>query len=185
MKVTLWALYSAFFRVGLFTLGGGYSMLPMLIKEVVEKHGWATEDELVDYFAISQTSPGTIAVNTATFVGTRHRGIPGALFAMLGVVSPSWFCIALIATFFGKISDYPVVKQAFSGIRVVVLALIIHSLIRMIRKALTGMKDYTVLFLSLILVASGLLPTVAVIIGSGLISIGAMFFKEVNRNEPS
>ena len=95
----LWLFFITFAQIGGLTFGGGYAMLPMLQREVVERRGWATEEELTDYFAIGQCTPGIIAVNTATFIGRKYKGIPGAIFTTLGVVFPSVVIISLIAAF--------------------------------------------------------------------------------------
>ena len=116
-------LFLTFARIGGLTFGGGYAMLPMLQKEVVENRGWATEEELADYFAIGQCTPGVIAVNTATFVGYREAGILGGVMATLGVIFPSLVIITIIAAFIRNFADLPVVKHAFSGIRVCVCVL--------------------------------------------------------------
>ena len=118
-------LFLTFARIGGLTFGGGYAMLPMLQKEVVENRGWATEEELADYFAIGQCTPGVIAVNTATFVGYREAGILGGVMATLGVIFPSLVIITIIAAFIRNFADLPVVKHAFSGIRVCVCVLIL------------------------------------------------------------
>ena len=110
-------LFMAFFRIGAFTFGGGYAMLPMLQKEVVEKYHWATEDEIMDYFAIGQCTPGIIAVNTATFVGYKTRGIIGGIIATLSIITPSLIIITLIAAFLQNFADLAIVKYAFNGIR--------------------------------------------------------------------
>jgi len=96
--VKLWDLYLSFFRIGGLTFGGGYAMLPMLQREVITKHGWVTEEEVLDIYAIGQCTPGIIAVNTATMIGYRKRGIPGAIVATLGEVSPSLIIISILAT---------------------------------------------------------------------------------------
>ena len=93
----LWELFSSFARIGGFTFGGGYAMLPMLQKEVVEKRQWATEDEMLDYFAIGQCTPGVIFINTATFIGYKQKGIPGAIAATVGSVFPSLCIVMFIA----------------------------------------------------------------------------------------
>ena len=129
-------LYAAFFRVGLFTFGGGYAMLPMLQKEIVDARGWATEEELVDYFAIGQCTPGVIAVNTATFVGSRRKGIAGGAAATLGVISPSLIIIIAIAAFFTNFQDLAIVGHAFAGIRAAVTVMIGVSVYRIAKKAL-------------------------------------------------
>ena len=130
-------LFADFARVGVLTFGGGYAMLPMLQKEVVEKYGWATEEELMDYYAIGQCTPGVIAVNTATFVGRKQKGTPGAIAATLGVVFPSVAIITSIAAFLANFADLPLVKNAFAGIRVCVCVLIFNAVCRLWKKSVT------------------------------------------------
>ena len=101
----LWTLYRAFFMIGALTFGGGYAMLPMLEREIVAKHKWATQEEILDYFAIGQCTPGIIAVNTATFVGYKQKGIIGGIVATLGVVSPSIVIIMVIAAVLTNFMD--------------------------------------------------------------------------------
>ena len=127
----LWDLFLCFAQVGLFTFGGGYAMLPMLTREVVEHRGWATEEELVNYFAIGQCTPGVIAVNTATFIGYKRRGVIGGIVATLGMVFPSWVIICVIAGLLQNFQDLPVVQHAFAGIRVAVGVLILNAVIRL------------------------------------------------------
>lgn len=129
----LWTLYRSFFAIGLFTFGGGYAMLPMLEREVVKKHGWASHDELMDYYAIGQVTPGVIAVNTATFVGFHQAGIPGGIMATLGVITPSVAIILAIAALLGQVQDIAWVQHAFAGIRPVVGALIAGSVLKLFR----------------------------------------------------
>lgn len=129
------SLFAAFFRIGAFTFGGGYAMLPMLQKEVVERYHWATEDELMDYFAIGQCTPGIIAVNTATFVGYKTRKIPGAVIATLGVITPSLIIITLIAAFLQNFADLALVKHAFNGIRACVCVLILNAVTKLAKKS--------------------------------------------------
>ena len=105
----LFQLFFSFARIGGFTFGGGYAMLPMLQKEIVEKFGWVTEDELMDYYAIGQCTPGIIAVNTATFVGYKLKKLPGAIVATLGVITPSIIIITLIAAFLQNFAEFAVV----------------------------------------------------------------------------
>ena len=128
-------LFFTFARIGGLTFGGGYAMLPMLQREVVERHGWATEEELTDYFAIGQCTPGVIAVNTATFIGYQQRGIAGGIFATLGVVSPSLFIITIIAAFLQNFADYPIVQDAFAGIEVCVCVLIFRAVEKLLKKS--------------------------------------------------
>lgn len=128
-------LFMAFARVGAFTFGGGYAMLPMLQKEIVERYHWATEDEIMDYFAIGQCTPGIIAVNTATFVGYKTKGIIGGVVATLGVITPSIIIITLIAAFLKNFADLPVVKHAFNGIRACVCVLIFNAVSKLAKKS--------------------------------------------------
>ncbi len=121
-------LFCSFFKIGLFTFGGGYSMLPMLKKEVVEKHKWATELELLDYFAIGHCTPGIIAVNTATFVGYKHKRYLGSIVATLGIIIPSVIIIMLIANVLSLVIEYPIVQKALEGIRVAVIGLVLYAI---------------------------------------------------------
>ena len=124
-------LFVTFAKVGVCTFGGGYAMLPILQREVVEKKGWATEEELTDYFAVGQCTPGIIAVNTATFIGYKYRGIPGGVLATLGLVFPSLVIITLIAAFLSNFADIPVVQHALAGINAAVVALIAASVVKL------------------------------------------------------
>ena len=129
-------LFLTFARIGGFTFGGGYAMLPMLQKEVVEARHWATEDELMDYYAIGQCTPGIIAVNTATFIGYKQRGILGGIAATLGVIAPSMIIITVIAAFIKGFADIPAVAHAFAGIRACVCVLIFNAVVRLGKKSL-------------------------------------------------
>ena len=158
----LWKMFFAFARIGGLTFGGGYAMLPMLQKEVVEKNGWATEEELMDYYAIGQCTPGVIAVNTATFVGQKCRGTLGALFCTLGVVFPSMVIITLIAAFLSNFAHLAVVQNAFAGVRVCVCVLIFNAVVKLWKKSVVD-KAALVIFL-------------VVFIGSTLLDLSPIFF---------
>lgn len=136
----LWQLFVIFFRVGAFTFGGGYAMLPLMQKEIVEKRNWATDQEMLDYYAIGQSTPGIIAVNTATFIGYKRKGIIGAIVATAGVVFPSLVIITLIAAYFTQFRDYQVVKHAFAGIRVAVAVLILNAVKKMWKSSVKDWK---------------------------------------------
>ena len=110
-------LYFLFFKIGLFTFGGGYAMLPMIQRELVEKKGYATNEEIIDYYAIGQLTPGVIAVNVSTFIGMKRKGLWGAVFSTLGMITPSIIIISLCALILNNISSNIYVKYAFSGIR--------------------------------------------------------------------
>lgn len=129
-------LFLAFARIGGLTFGGGYAMLPMLQREVVENKKWATEAELMDYYAVGQCIPGVIAVNTAVFVGNKVRGLLGAISASLGVISPSIVIIVAIAAFIQSFSELEIVQNAFAGIRVAVCVLILTAVMKLFKKAI-------------------------------------------------
>lgn len=134
----------AFMRIGGFTFGGGYAMLPMLRRELVEKYRWATEEELMDYYAIAQCTPGAIAVNTATLVGYRVCGVWGGLVATLGVIFPSLVIITIIAALMQSFADIPAVQHAFIGIRACVCALISDSVIKLGKKAIVDVPTLVI-----------------------------------------
>lgn len=132
-------LFLTFARVGVLTFGGGYAMLPILQREVVERKGWATEEELTDYYAIGQCTPGIIAVNTATFVGRSRAGAFGGVVATLGVVFPSLVIITAIAALLTNFADLPAVRHAFSGIRVCVCVLILNAVVKLWKKTVVDL----------------------------------------------
>ncbi len=127
------SLYLCFLKIGAFLFGGGYSMLPLLERELVDRRKWTTEEELLDYFAIAQCTPGVIAVNTATFVGTKRKGALGGAIATLGVITVPVLLIVLIAAVLLRFWHLPIVSNAFNGIRVAVAALILSAVVRLAR----------------------------------------------------
>lgn len=135
MKLLL-DLFLTFARIGVMTFGGGYAMLPILQREVVETKKWATEEELMDYFAIGQCTPGIIAVNTATFVGQKKKGVSGGIIATLGIVFPSLVIISLLAGVIESFSHVVWVQNAFGGIRVCVCVLILNAVVKLFKKAI-------------------------------------------------
>ena len=140
-------LFITFAKVGVMTFGGGYAMLPILQREVVEKKKWATEEEIMDYFAIGQCTPGIIAVNTATFIGQKTKGVLGGIFATLGVVFPSLIIISLLAGVIKAFSHIEVVQHAFAGIRVCVCVLIINAVMKLFKKAVIDVPTMCIFIL--------------------------------------
>ena len=177
----LFELFMIFCRIGGFTFGGGYAMLPIIQKEIVEKRNWATDEEVIDYYAIGQCTPGIIAINTATFIGYNQRGILGAIFATTGMVFPSIVIITVIAKFFQHFQDYEIVQNAFGGIRVVVVALIVSTVINMYK---TSVKDNTGIIIFLIAFGAigffGISPILIIILSAlvGIIKCRNIIFKE-------
>lgn len=145
-------LFLAFAKIGAVTFGGGYAMLPILERDIVAKYKWATSEELLDYFAIGQCTPGVIAVNTATFVGHKQKGILGGIFATLGVVFPSFVIISIIAAFVTNYADIPMVKYAFNGIRVCVCVLIFNAILKLAKSSLIDKWTYAI-FMAVVLLS--------------------------------
>ena len=148
-------LFLTFAKVGVCTFGGGYAMLPILQREVVEKKGWATEEELTDYFAIGQCTPGVIAVNTGTFIGQKLKGIPGGVLATLGVVFPSLIIIMILAAFIQNFAHLPAVIHAFAGVRACICALILSSVIKLGKSALKDLPAIVIYVFILVLAVVG------------------------------
>ena len=148
----LGSLFLSFAKIGVLTFGGGYAMLPMLQREVVETHGWATEEELADYYAIGQCTPGVIAVNTATFIGRKLGGVLCSAAATLGVVFPSLVIITVIAAVLQNFAGLPPVRNAFAGIRVCVCALILNAVVKLWKKAVVDVPT-ALIFLSVLALA--------------------------------
>ena len=151
----IWKLFWVFAKMGAITFGGGMAMLPILQREVVRTQGWATEEELVDYYAIGQCTPGIIAVNTATFIGQKRKGVAGGIAATLGVVFPSLIIITILAGLISNFSHLTWVRNAFAGIQVCVCVLIFNAVMKLKKKAVID-RATAVIFL-LVLVGSVLL----------------------------
>ena len=140
-------LFITFAKIGAVTFGGGIAMLPILERELVQNRQWTTEEELTDYYAIGQCTPGIIAVNTATFIGQKQRGVIGGIIATLGLVSPSVIVITIIAAFLTNFADNPYVINAFAGIRVCVCVLVINAAYKLAKKAIVDRKTLIIYLL--------------------------------------
>ena len=173
MLKELLVIYWKFFRMGAVTFGGGYAMLPILRREIVQKSHWMGEEDIMDFYALSQGLPGIIAINTSVFIGYHHKKAPGAIAAAFGVVSPSVIIISIIAFFMTGFKDNPYVQHALSAISVCVVALILDSVIGMWKK---GVKDTIGLVLCLIILTLSLftkISPVLLVIVSALVGIVA------------
>ncbi len=175
----LWQLFSAFARIGGFTFGGGYAMLPMLQKEVVDKYGWATEEEVLDYFAIGQCTPGIIFVNTATFVGYKRKGLAGAICATAGSVFPSVVIVMIIAAVLTNFADLAVVQHAFGGIRVAVGVLILQAVLGLWKKSIVDKLCILIAVVSFCVASFTSISSIWVILIAGILGIvvRAVFYK--------
>ena len=164
----LFDLFLTFARVGGLTFGGGYAMLPMLQKEVVEKRHWATEEEIMDYYALGQCTPGIIAINVATFIGYKNRGVLGAIFSTAGMVFPTLIILTIIAAFLQNFAELPLVKNAFAGIRICVGVLVLNAVKTLWKKGVLDkatMAIAVIVFLGMILLD---VSPVVFVIGSGV-----------------
>ncbi len=174
-------IYTAWFKMGLFTFGGGYAMLPMIQKEAIEKHHWATEDEILDYYAVGQCTPGIIAVNTATFVGYKIKGILGSIFATLGVISPSLIIIFLISTLIKNFAELEVVQHALQGIQVAVCALMVNAIMNLFKKGVKDIPTALIFVGSFLLAHFTSIPTIFIVLLAGVCGYVLHFAK--NRKE--
>ena len=161
-------LFATFAKIGVLTFGGGYAMLPMLERECVETHKWTTSEELLDYFAIGQCTPGVIAVNTATIIDGKLRGFLGSAAATLGVVTPSVVIITIIAAELSSFADIPAVQYAFCGIRVAVAALIVNTVIKLIKQNVKNAAGIVICSLAFVIVAIFGASPIFVVIGAGI-----------------
>lgn len=164
-------MFLAFARIGGLTFGGGYAMLPMLQREVVEHYHWATEDELMNYYALGQCTPGVIAVNVATFVGYKQRGIIGAIVASIGVVFPSFVIISIIAACISNFAELALVKHAFAGIRVCVCVLIFRAVLKLWKKSVVDKPTLFIFLLVLICSTFTKITPIVFIVAAGMIGI--------------
>ena len=163
-------LFVTFFKIGLFTIGGGYAMLP-LIQADVQAHGWMTAEELVNFIAVSESTPGPFAVNVSTYVGAELAGLPGALCATLGVVLPSFLVIYVISFVLRQFSQLLVVQYAFNGIRAGVLALLLKALLSMYRQSPKGAVAYAIMAGAFVLTAFCGMDAVLVILASATVGL--------------
>ena len=168
----LLTIYTTFFKMGAVTFGGGYAMLPILRREVVQKHQWVDEETVMDYYALSQGLPGIIAINVSTFIGYRQKKIPGAIAAALGMVSPCIIIISIIAAFLSNFQDNLYVKHALAGVSVCVAALILDAVLNMWKK---GVRDVPGIIICLAMLALSLFSSISpilLVIACALLGIG-------------
>lgn len=143
----LWSLFLTFAKVGVMTFGGGYAMLPILQRDIVEHNKWATDEEVMDYYAMAQCLPGIIMVNTSVFIGRHRKGTLGGVVAGFASALPSLVIITVIATFLTAFADYPIVQNAFAGIRACVVVLIANAVIKLWKSAMVDWKSIVIVFL--------------------------------------
>ena len=170
-------LLISFVKIGFLTIGGGYVMLPMMQSELIDKKHWITEEELLDYYAVGQSTPGIIAVNVATFVGYKKAGITGGIVATLGIISPSLIIITALAGVIQSIDQYPNVQKAMSGINVAVCALITDATLNFIKKGVKNFVTLLVLLASFLLIYYVKVPSYLIVLGAAFLGAITYFVK--------
>ena len=181
-------LYLVYMKIGFINFGGGYAMLPLLERELVTKRGWTTLDELRDYFAIGQCTPGLIALNVSTFIGSKRKGVAGALAAMLGFLTGPISMILVIAAFLQNFASIEIVQHAFAGIRVCVCVLIVQAVIRLWKSSVVDVITFALYIIILALsVCSTFLPfkvpTVVLVISAGVAGLLISLWKNRKNAE--
>jgi len=176
-KVSLWQIFAVFAKIGAFTIGGGYAMIP-IIQDEMSRRGWISEEELPDIVALSQSAPGVMAVNISIFAGYRLRGVKGSIAATLGSITPSFFIILAIAMLFTSFKDNPWVIKAFKGIRPVVISLIAVPMVNMARKCCKSWWAWALAVVSLLLVALLNVSPIYIILCVLVLAFGYTYFKE-------
>jgi len=177
MKVLL-NLFWVFFRIGAVTFGGGYAMLPILERELCEQRGWVTKDEIMDYYAIAQCTPGIIAVNTSVMVGYKIRRVGGGIAAMMGIVMPSLIIITIISAFIKNFAELQIVQNALGGIRVAVCALVMNSIIKMFKTGVVDLFCGGIFIASLCAVAFLDVSPILVVVGAAVLGIAGKWLME-------
>lgn len=176
----LYNLYFSFAKIGTFTIGGGLAMMPMMQSELIEKRKWITDEELIDYYAVGQSTPGIVAVNVATFVGYKQMGIVGGIFATLGMVTPSLVIIMILASLINSINDFPIIQKALKGINVAVAALLTSTIINFMKKTIKKFTNAIFMMISFLLVFVFKLPSFWIILFALLIGV-VLTYKEKKK----
>ena len=176
----LFNLYYSFAKIGTFTIGGGLAMMPMMQSELIEKRKWITDEELIDYYAVGQSTPGIVAVNVATFVGYKQMGIIGGIFATLGMVTPSLVIIMILASLINSINDFPIIQKALKGINVAVAALLTSTIINFMKKTIKKFTNAIFMMISFLLVFVFKLPSFWIILFALLIGV-VLTYKEKKK----
>ncbi|MGL4985698.1 MAG: chromate transporter [Treponemataceae bacterium] len=179
----LWSLFIVFFKIGSLTFGGGYAMIPFLECEVSKKRNWVTKEELLDYYAIAQSTPGMIAVNVATFLGYKKKKILGSCVATLGIVLPSLIIISIIASSIQNFTQTIVIQKALKGINVAVAVLLTQSAIKFTQASVKNFFTLAILLVSFCAIVIFNVPTVILIFSSALMGIFAQYYKIASQKD--
>lgn len=178
-------LFTVFFRIGMFTFGGGYAMIPYIEREIVEKNKWIESEEIIDIFAIVQSLPGVVAVNSATFVGYRIAGLFGAFAATLGVILPSYIIIAIIALFFYNFRNYPYVNEAFYGIQAGVAALMCNVVYKLSKSGIKNVLGVVLMLAAFLALTIFSAPAIGVLLTAGVLGLVVNSLQKIKNKEES
>lgn len=173
-------MFLTFFKIGAFTFGGGYAMIPIIQDEVVAKKGWIDEEEFLNSIALAQGSPGAVAINTSIYVGYRVKGFPGAIVATLGTVLPSFFIILVVVRFFFQFRNNKIVEKVFLGIRPAIVALILSAVYTLMKSSKFGWKRITLsLLVAILIIFLGVSPIYLIIAGA----IGSIIINKLKERD--
>ena len=176
-------LFWIFFKMGCVNFGGGYALLPLLQKELVEKRGWATDEELTDYYAIGQCTPGAIAVNVSTFIGYKIKGIIGGIVTTIGFVFPAFLIITIIASVLNQFADVPEVQSAFRAIRAVVFVLVLQAVVKLSKKSIIDVVTFGIALIVLLLTIFTEIPLYVYVIIAGAIGVLLGYYREGKKKK--
>jgi len=164
-------LFATFFRIGMFSFGGGYAMLPLISREIVDHWHWLTPEQFIDVVAVSGVTPGPIAINAATFVGKKVAGVTGSAAATIGVVAPSFIIMLILAWLMRRYSKLPVIQNMFKGIRPVVVALIASAALFMINSSVTMVSQAVIALAALVLALKTKIHPITVLVVAGVVGV--------------
>lgn len=167
-EINMWTMFFTFSKIGAFTLGGGYAMVPLMEKEIVDKYGWLTQEEFMDILAVAQSTPGLFAINMASHIGNKSKGVLGGIVGAMGVALPSIISILLIAIFFQSFKDNIYVEKIFMGVRPAVVALIAAPCFSMARSAKLTLRNLWIPIVACVLIAAFDVSPIWVILVAGL-----------------
>ena len=182
-------IFWAFLRVGMFTFGGGYAIIPVIEREIIKKRAWITMDEVIEYYTVSQIMPGMIGVNLSIFIGNKQKGVFAGFLAAIGFVLPGTTLITFIALFISNFADIPIVQHAFAGIRIAVAALILDTVLKLVKGVFKDIKTL-ILYISIFVLSalpSGLIPAffsspAFLVVTSGI--IGLILYRQKKQKPP-
>lgn len=173
----VWLIFLSFMKIGPVTFGGGYAMIPLIEKEVVERRKWVKTKDIADIFAISESVPGAIAINSATFIGYRLGGVPGAIAAMVGVMLPTFIIVILLSVFFLQVQDHPKIEAAFVSIKATIVALITYAAIKIGKTAIIDRTTLVLTIAAFALMFFTPIHPVLIIVGGGIAGIAIVLLR--------